>query len=142
MQHSFRFTFALTLFLMLLPALQSRAQLAYSYALQPTETAAGANPEVGKPAAKPAMKMIHGVIQDEKGVLPGATVWLQGSRTIAVTNAEGEFELQVPADAQTVQLICGYGGLKEQVLTLAPVQAMGSIYLLQTGKASKTSTAQ
>ncbi|MDO7853615.1 carboxypeptidase-like regulatory domain-containing protein [Hymenobacter convexus] len=128
---------------LLLTSLPGRAQLAYNYMPRPTETAANTTePEVGKVAVKTAMKMVHGVIQNEQGALPGATVWLQGSRTIAVTNAEGEFELQVPADAQTVQLICSYGGLQEQVLTLTPVQAMGSIYLAHNKKSIKASIAQ
>ena len=127
-----RFSTALVALFLLLTSLQSRAQLAFTSVPQPAEVIADTDPEVGKPAVKTAMKVVHGVIQNEQGALPGATVWLQGTRTIAVTNAEGEFELRVPADAQTVKLVCGYGGLPEQVLTLAPVQATGSIYLLPT----------
>lgn len=137
-----RLASALTVLVLLLLTLPSRAQLAYNYMPKPTETAAVADPEEGKSAAKTATKLIHGVIQNEQGALPGATVWLKGSRTIVVTNAEGEFELRVPANAQTVALICGYGGLKEQELTLAPVQAMGSIYLLQSNKPSKNAVNQ
>lgn len=77
-------------------------------------------------------KVIHGVVQGRQGALPGATVWLHGSRTIAVANAEGEFELRVPADAQVVELTCGYGGLEDEVVRLAPVQALGSLYLLRS----------
>ncbi|MBF9223167.1 carboxypeptidase-like regulatory domain-containing protein [Hymenobacter ruricola] len=128
---------ALAFLSLLLAASPSWAQLAYTDVLQPKATAADADPEVGKPAAKTTTKTIHGVIQNDKGALPGATVWLQGSRTIVVTNSEGEFELQVPADATTVKLVCGYGGLQEEVLTLTPAKAMGSIYLLQTKSAAK-----
>ncbi|MDO7849656.1 carboxypeptidase-like regulatory domain-containing protein [Hymenobacter sp. M29] len=144
MQHAahLRFSTVVVAIALLLTSLPGRAQLAYNHTPQPAETAVDSDPEVGKPAVKPAMKMVHGVIQNERGALPGATVWLQGSRTIAVTNAEGEFELQVPADAQTVQLICGYGGLPDQTLTLAPVQAMGSIYLLKTKNATMAQAAQ
>jgi hypothetical protein len=140
MQKSFCFRFftAIVALLLLSPA-KSYAQYAYHYVPHPKEAANGADPEVGKSksSAGGAMKLVHGVIQNEKGALPGATVWLKGSRTIVVANAEGAFELQVPADAKTVKLICGYGGLQEQELTLTPVQAMGSIYLLQTKQAPK-----
>lgn len=133
----FRFPAAfVALFLLLAPS-KGYAQYAFNYVAQPREATADADPETGKAPASGATKLVHGVIQNEQGALPGATVWLQGSRTIVVTNAEGEFELQVPADAKSVKLICGYGGLKEEVLTLAPTQAMGSIYLLQTKRLAK-----
>ena len=80
----------------------------------------------------PSYKVVRGVIQGKDGALPGATVWLQGTSTVVVTNSEGEFELQVPADAKTVKLTCSYGGLQEEEVTTAPVQALGSVYLLRT----------
>ena len=84
-----------------------------------------------KPAL-PSYKLIHGVIQGQSGALPGATVMLKGSPTIVVTNSEGEFEMRVPATTKMVTLLCGYGGLQEETVSMAPVQAMGSIYLLRT----------
>lgn len=113
-------------------ALPGRAQLAFTPVPQPQEITADADPEAGKAASSPAYKAVHGVVQGQKGALAGATVWLRGSHVIAVTNSEGEFELRVPADAKTVSLTCGYGGLKEEVVTLTSVQALGSIYLLRT----------
>ena len=86
-------------------------------------------------------KVVHGVIQGRQGALPGATIWLHGSRTIAVANAEGEFELRVPTDAQMVELTCGYGGLEDEVVRLAPVQALGSVYLLRSRGATAASPA-
>ena len=110
--------------------LPGRAQLAYTSVAAPTEEVSSAASE-GDPTAT-IYKMVHGVVQGKEGVLAGATVWLHGTRNIVVTNAEGEFELQVPADTKSVQLTCGYGGLQEEVVNLAPVQALGSIYLLRT----------
>ena len=121
---------ALTLGLVLL-ALPGQAQFAYTPVPQPKETAADANPEAGKETSNTAFKVVHGVVQGLQGALPGATVWLQGSRTIVVTNSEGEFELRVPADVRVLKLTCAFGGLQEEVVTLAPVQALGSIYLLR-----------
>ncbi|UOQ97400.1 carboxypeptidase-like regulatory domain-containing protein [Hymenobacter sp. 5317J-9] len=130
MQRNFysRLASAAFLLISLMQATPGNAQLAYTLVDKPVEVAT--DPVDEKPAAKPTYKLIHGVIQGEQGVLPGATVWLQGSKTIAVTNAEGEFELRVPSDAKVVKLACGYGGLQEEVVTLAPVQAMGSLYLM------------
>lgn len=116
----------LGLFWVVLP---SRAQLAYAhFATQPEENLS-TNPE--ERAKATATKVVHGVVQGKEGALPGATVWLHGTRTIVVTNAEGEFELRVPADTKIVELTCAFGGLQEEVVRLAPVQALGSVYLLR-----------
>ena len=109
--------------------LPGRAQLAYTNVAAPTEEAANVTSE-GDPKDA-TYKVVHGVVQGKLGALPGATVWLHGTRTIVVTNAEGEFELRVPADAKIVELTCGYGGLQEEVVLLAPVSALGSVYLLR-----------
>lgn len=110
--------------------LPGRAQLAYTRIAAPTTEAADNDPDT-EPTA-PTYKMVHGVVQGKQGVLAGATVWLHGTRNIVVTNSEGEFELSVPANAKVVELTCGYGGLQEEVVTLPPVQALGSVYLLRT----------
>ena len=107
--------------------LSSRAQIAFAQLASATEAEATRTSE-----KSPTYKMIHGVVQDTRGALPGATIWLRGSRTIAVANAEGEFELQVPANATVVELTYGYGGLEDEIIRLAPVQALGSLYLLRT----------
>jgi hypothetical protein len=132
-----RLTAAVTALFLSITPYMGHAQYAFNSVPAAKEGVYEADPEVGKAPTSGTMKVIHGVIQSEQGALPGATVWLKGSRTIVVTNAEGAFELQVPADAKTVKLVCGYGGLQEEELTLTPVQAMGSIYLLQTKQASK-----
>ena len=110
--------------------LPGRAQLAYTNVAAPTEEVSNSSSEDDSKAA--TYKVVHGVVQSNEGVLAGATVWLHGTRNIVVTNAEGEFELRIPADAKAVELTCGYGGLQEEVVSLAPAQALGSIYLLRT----------
>lgn len=128
---NFRFTLAAVSLFLLLHVVPSKAQqFAYSGVERPAHLTASLDPEVS-PRAE-AYKLVHGVVQGARGTLPGATVFLQGSRTIVVTNAEGEFELRVPATAKTVQLVCGYGGLQDEVVTLTPVRALGSVYLLRT----------
>jgi hypothetical protein len=116
--------FALGLLFNVLP---SSAQYAYHQVALPTEVSI--DPEVGPKAV--SYKLVHGVVQGAQGALPGATVWLHGTKTVVVTNAEGEFELRIPADAKVLKLTCSYGGLQEEEVSLAPVQALGSVYLLR-----------
>lgn len=118
---------------LLFVGMPSRAQYAFNRVASSPESA-GRNAQKAPPAA--TYRVVHGVVQGEAGALPGATVWLSGSRTIAVANAEGEFELRVPADAKLIKIICGYGGLQDEALTLAPVRALGSIYLLRAKNAA------
>ena len=113
----------------LLAAMPSQAQYAYTPAGGKQEETPGTDPEEGAKTA--STKVIHGVVQGRKGALPGATVWLHGTRTIVVTNSEGEFELRVPTSVKEVELTCGFGGLREEVVRLAAVQALGSVYLLR-----------
>ncbi|MCI1189388.1 carboxypeptidase-like regulatory domain-containing protein [Hymenobacter sp. DH14] len=114
---------------LLFAGLPGRAQYAFNSVARPVPAAAGHDPEEN-PKTTP-YKTVHGVVQSRQGVLPGATVWLHGSRTVVVTNAEGEFELRVPANAQVIELTCGYAGLQDEVLRVAPAQALGSVYLLR-----------
>ncbi len=125
-----RSIYALVAVGILLAATPVRAQYAFRNVAVPTEETTGSDPEAGNKDY--AYKVVHGVVQNKHGVLPGATVWLHGTHTIVVTNSEGEFELRVPADTKFVELTCSYGGLQDEVVSLAPVQAMGSIYLLHT----------
>lgn len=82
--------------------------------------------------------MLHGTVQGINGPLPGATVWLHGSPTIAVTNSEGAFQLPVPSDASRAEVTYGYGGLEEETTTLAITQAPQTLHLLRpvTGQQS------
>ena len=129
-----RFTSVVVACGLLCSALPLRAQYALNKLTASSSKATGEiDPEE---APKSGYKVVHGVVQGQQGALPGATVWLHGSRTIAVANAEGEFELRVPADAKIVELTCGYGGLEDEVVRLAPAQALGSVYLLRNKSAA------
>lgn len=120
-----RLTTALS-FMLLLIGQASYAQYAFN-----SHSPAPAHYSEESPKA-PSYKTVHGVVQGARGSLPGATVWLRATNTLAVTNAEGEFELRVPADAKIVELTCSYAGLQDEVVQLAPVQALGSVYLLRS----------
>lgn len=124
-----RLTSAIAAFGLFFAVLPSRAQYAYTSVAPKPEPTEGTDPEeASKPAA---IKVLHGVVQGKEGALPGATVWLHGTKTVVVTNSEGEFELRVPADTKIVELTCGFGGLQEETVRLAPAQALGSVYLLR-----------
>lgn len=116
--------------LLFFSGLPGRAQFAYNGPARSSEATASEDPEESPKAT--AYKTVRGVVQGQQGALPGATVWLHGTRTVAVTNAEGEFELRVPANAQVIELTCGYAGLQDEIVRLPPVQALGSVYLLRT----------
>ena len=124
---------AVTATALFLGAFSSQAQYAFNSAAPVRETV-GNDPEDGtKPVAK-AYRIVHGVVQNQQGALAGATVWLHGTRTVVVTNAEGEFELRVPVDAKSIELTCGYAGLQDEIIRLAPATALGSLYLLHPAK--------
>lgn len=127
----FRFASVLVTLVCCCAAVPSYAQYAYTNTGITKDSKVLADTEEEGPAAG-TYKVIHGVVQDKIGVLPGATVALSGTHTIVVTNAAGEFELRVPAETKEVVLTCGYGGLQEEVVRFAPSQALGSIYLLHT----------
>ena len=114
---------------LLFAVLPAQAQYAFNYVSSAKASGRAMAAEAPKATT---YKLVHGVVQDANGALAGATGWLHGTRTIVVTNSEGEFELRVPADAKVVKLTCGYGGLQEEVVSMAPVKALGSIYLLRT----------
>lgn len=49
-------------------------------------------------------KTVTGVVTDEEGVsLPGVSVVVKGTTTGTVTNADGEFSLSIPSDAEVLQ---------------------------------------
>jgi hypothetical protein len=127
---SSRLTSAIAAVGFLFSVLPGQAQYAYTHLAQPKEETGSVDPEDGTKTG--AYKVLHGVVQGTQGTLVGATVWLHGTRTIVVTNSDGEFELRVPANTQFVELTCGYAGLQEEVVRMASVQAMGSVYLLRS----------
>jgi hypothetical protein len=122
------FTVLATAAVLLAAGLPSQAQFAFNSAAGSASSTA--SPEPDAPAKASAYKTVHGVVQVQQGALPGATVWLNGTRTIVATNAEGEFELRVPAETAFIELTCGYAGLQDEVVRLPPAQALASVYLI------------
>ncbi len=67
---------------------------------------------------QPGRKNITGVVSDKDGLgLPGVSVIVTGTSTGTVTNEDGEFNLSIPADAETLQF--SFVGMKTQELPIA-----------------------
>jgi hypothetical protein len=62
--------------------------------------------------------VLTGKITNPAGVLPGAVVILTASKQMAVTNAEGEFEFTVPANAGALEAVVTYAGYADEKMTL------------------------
>ncbi|GAB3722175.1 hypothetical protein GCM10027594_02840 [Hymenobacter agri] len=69
------------------------------------------------PPSEPTM-IIGGRIANPDGPLPGAVVTLVGSKQMAVTNSEGEFQFVVPVGTRTLQAIVSFAGYADERLTL------------------------
>ena len=86
-----------------------------------TAEALASNSSIVAVAAK-RMVMVHGRILNENGKpLPGATVMQPGSRQMAVTNADGEYVLQVPVGTSSLKY--GYGGYEDEEVKVADARA-------------------
>lgn len=63
--------------------------------------------------------VIVGRIASPEGPLPGAVVTLVGTKQMAVTNSEGDFQFVVPASTRTLQAIVSFAGYADERLTLS-----------------------
>ena len=98
-----------------------------------TAEALAGNSSVATIASK-RMMMVQGRILDEKGKpLPGATVMQPSSRQIAVTNADGEYVLQVPVGTSSLKY--GYGGYEDEEVKVA--DARGDVTLQPHAKTKR-----
>ena len=64
------------------------------------------------------MVVLMGKITNPAGPLPGAVVILSGTKQMTVTNAQGEFEFTVPANAGTLEARVTYAGYADEKMTL------------------------
>ena len=63
-------------------------------------------------------KTVVGTVKDDGGVsLPGVTVVVKGTTTGTVTDMDGNFRMEIPADAQTLQF--SFVGMKTQDVAIA-----------------------
>jgi hypothetical protein len=68
--------------------------------------------------AAPTKALLAGKITNPSGSLSGAVVILTESKQMAVTNAGGEFEFEVPANAGALQATATYAGYADEAMTL------------------------
>lgn len=62
--------------------------------------------------------LLVGKITNPAGALPGAVVILTATRQMAVTNADGEFQFEVPAQAGALDALVTYAGYADEKITL------------------------
>lgn len=87
-------------------------------------------PEPTTTAAEPEEQLvIVGKITNPAGVLPGAVVILTATRKMAVTNANGEFEFVVPANAGPLRARVTYAGFADELITLNDGAAESTVNL-------------
>ena len=84
----------------------------------------------GAPRKESAEKIVlSGTITNPAGVLPGAVVILTSTKQMAVTNAEGEFEFVVPANAGPLLARVTYAGYADENMTLNSSAAESTVNL-------------
>ena len=63
------------------------------------------------------VKTVNGIVKDESGVtLPGVTVVVEGTTQGTVTDMDGNFQFEIPIDAQALQF--SFVGLKTQTVSI------------------------
>ena len=84
-----------------------------------TNAPAGRGTATNPPVATETV-VLAGKITNAAGPLPGAVVIIKSLKQMAVTNADGEFELTVPANAGDLQAVVTYAGYADEKMTLNP----------------------
>lgn len=105
------------------------AQVAPSVALgpRPPRQAQTGDTTVVAPAA-PTFVVIYGRVESLEGPLPGAVVKLNDKQA-AVTNAQGEFSLKVPATGEPLPITVSYAGYADVAATLLPLSTTNTVRL-------------
>jgi len=95
----------------------SRAQAAASSSLYASNSYAGRSSHAA--TTNPAETMVlAGKITNPSGPLAGAVVILTATKQMAVTNADGEFQFIVPANAGALDARVTYAGYADEKMTL------------------------
>jgi hypothetical protein len=110
---------ALLFCLLISLAYSASAQIAFANNGMSASSATGRGSQAADPATSEGEKMVLvGKITNPAGALPGAVVFLVGTKQVAVTNAEGEFSFLVPANAGPLHARVTYAGYADEDLTL------------------------
>lgn len=83
--------------------------------------------------------VVNGHVRSPTGPLPGAVVTVQGYPQHVVTNANGEFRLDLPAATAPLRLTASYAGFTDESVTLLTANQPVTVDLLhrQTIKVSR-----
>jgi hypothetical protein len=73
--------------------------------------------------------LITGKITNAAGALPGAVIILNGTRQMAVTNADGEFEIAVPANSGPLPARVTYAGYADEAIVLNGAEGASTVNL-------------
>ena len=119
---------SLLLSLLSLNPTSAQTLLASSTALGSTPDNDGTAPVT--PKNEPVEKvMLVGKITNPAGPLPGAVIILNDTKQMAVTNANGEFEFVVPANAGPLLARVPYAGYADESMTLNAAAAESTVNL-------------
>lgn len=83
----------------------------------------------GPSSASMELVVLTGKITNPAGPLPGAVVILSATKQMAVTNAEGEFEFTVPANAGALEALVTYAGYADEKITLNAAASESTVNL-------------
>lgn len=81
------------------------------------------------PDARDEQLLITGKITNAAGALPGAVIILNGTRQMAVTIADGEFEIAVPASSGPLQARVTYAGYADEAIVLNGAEGTSTVNL-------------
>ncbi|MDO7849992.1 carboxypeptidase regulatory-like domain-containing protein [Hymenobacter convexus] len=77
-----------------------------------------------RPASSPredgATRTFIGRVVNPEGALPGAVIKVVGTKEMAVSNANGEFSVLLPATSASVQLVVSYAGFADETVSVHP----------------------
>ena len=125
-----RFSLLLTIATLLstICAISADAQVAFT---KPNVDATADNGNTGPTEASGADEkiLLVGKITNPAGVLPGAVVILKDSKQMAVTNADGEFQFEVPAAAGALKAVVTYAGYADEEMTLNAAASESTVSL-------------
>lgn len=99
---------------LLLSSFNAQAQAVYASSSTYTPRSASS------PAADGATRAFIGRVVNPDGPLPGAVIKVAGTKEMAVSNANGEFSVLLPASSAPVQLMVSYAGFADETVSVQP----------------------
>lgn len=73
--------------------------------------------------------IVYGRVESPTGPLPGAVIRANNSKLAAVTNAKGEFRLEVPAGSGPLAAMASYAGYEDVPVVLEATNPASTVKL-------------